>query len=129
MIDFCYYSYTGNTKSFIQRLDIQAFDLQSETPTIQKPFILFTPTYGGRCEGYIPVMLKNFLSENKNLYFLRGIIGSGNRSFGKTYCLTARILSERYHIPLLYTYELCGTPKDIDTVKGIISKWTVIPQK
>lgn len=125
MIDLFYLSQTGNTQSFVERLDLPAQRIQSEILSVQKPYILITPTYGGRCEGYLCPMLKNFLFHNKNLFFLRGVIGSGDRSFGKTFCYTARLISQRYHVPLLYTYELRGTDQDVNTVKGLISSWKV----
>lgn len=125
MIDIVYFSQTGNTSLFVKRLELPAKRLESTVFSMDNPYVLITPTYGGRCEGYLCSILKEFLLHNKNLVLLRGVIGSGDRSFGKTFCLTSKLISQRYHIPLLYTYELCGTDTDVKTVKGLVSKWKV----
>lgn len=74
--------------------------------------------------GEVPIEVEEFLSLNH--LNLRGIIGSGNRNWGSNYCRSAYILSERYSVPLLMTFEMSGTRKDVIKFQEILEKQGLI---
>lgn len=136
-----YMSLSGNTKSFINRLEkllskdyniktINIKDLvkeKNEFYKISENFIAFVPTYleGGNgidngTREILTTPLKDFISYEENYKYCLGVIGSGNKNFNKQYCLTAKQYSEDFNIPLLDTFELRGNNEDLDRVKNII---------
>jgi protein involved in ribonucleotide reduction len=123
MIDIFYFSRSGNTKKFVSHITNKAFNILDSVFSIQKGYILFTPTYSGRGEGFIPSEVSQFLKVNNNSFFLRGVIGSGNRTFLNTFNRAASLISQRYKVPLLYSYELAGNEKDVYEVKGLLQQW------
>lgn len=57
-----------------------------------------------------------------NAAFCKGIIGTGNKNFAGIYIYTAKELSAKYQIPILYDFEFNGTPKDVEFVQTLIQK-------
>ena len=55
----------------------------------------------------------SFMAYNDNYKHCLGIIGTGNRNFAGIYIFTAKELSAKYQIPLLYDFEFNGTPADV----------------
>lgn len=113
-----FHTLTGQTKRFIQKLDLPSEAIVElspvgQSPLLSEPFILILPTYNDSID-----FVEDFLVENQT--FCRGIIGIGNRNFGTDFCREARELSQEYHLPLLYELEFNGTEADINTVKGIL---------
>ena len=51
-----------------------------------------------------------------------GIIGTGNRNFAGIYIFTAKELSAKYQIPLLYDFEFNGTPADVAAVEKLATQ-------
>jgi protein involved in ribonucleotide reduction len=102
---------------------------KADTPVQTEPFVILLPTYGGGSEGKsVPQQVKKFLDVPGNAALLRGVIGSGNTNFGKDYCRAAKIISARFAIPLLYTFEIFGTPDDHEAVhEGLESFWKTQP--
>ena len=82
--------------------------------TVSEEFVLVTPTYGA---GNVPKQVVKFLNLEQNRVLCRGVIGSGNRNFFDDYAKAADIIAYKLQIPILYKYELAGTPEDIDEVK------------
>lgn len=129
-----YISLSGNTKSFINRLEkllskdynVKTIDIKdlikekNEFYKIAENFIAFVPTYleGGNgidngTREILTTPLKDFISYEENYKYCLGVIGSGNKNFNKQY-------SEDFNIPLLDTFELRGNNEDLDRVKNII---------
>lgn len=123
MIDIFYFSHSGNTKKFVNKLNHISYDILHFLKPVNKEYLLFTPTYSGRGESFIPHPVREFLKIGKNALLLRGIVGSGDSSFIHTFCQGSKALAHRYGVPLLYTYELCGTDKDVGNVKGLLKQW------
>ena len=117
-----YYSgKTGATQRFVDALGYESvFRITPESveTVLDKPYVLITPTYAdGQGHHAIPPLVRQFLELNKSTALLRGVVGTGNRSFGATYCLAARKISKVLTVPLLHTLEMSGMPHDVDQVK------------
>ena len=79
------------------------------------PWVLLTPSYkaGNADEVTLPAPVKAFLRSPANRRSLVGIIGSGNRNFGDYYQAAARELAAASGRPVLFEFELSGTPEDV----------------
>lgn len=111
-----FFSLTGQTRRFIQKLDMaeQALELKpSQEVAINEDFILLCPTYEAGAEH-----VDDFLDDHA--HSCRGIIGLGNRNFGPDFCHLAKRYATTYQLPLLYTLEFSGTAEDVETVKGML---------
>jgi protein involved in ribonucleotide reduction len=123
-------SISGYTQRFVEKLGIESarIPLYASEPELvaTRPYVLVLPTYGGE-EGRhsIPPQVMRFLNNPRNRSLLRGVIGAGNTNFGTAYCLAARKISAKCDVPLLYRFELMGTPEDVDLVRqGLEQFWT-----
>ncbi|MEE1622491.1 class Ib ribonucleoside-diphosphate reductase assembly flavoprotein NrdI [Zafaria sp. Z1313] len=123
-------SVSGYTARFIDKvgLDAARIPLYPHEPRLvaTEPFVLVLPTYGGE-EGRhsVPPQVVRFLNDERNRSLLRGVIGAGNTNFGTAYCLAARKISAKCGVPLLYRFELMGTPEDVSNVRqGLEEFWT-----
>lgn len=120
-------SSSENTHRFIQRLGLPARRIpldDAHTLHVSEPYILLTPTWGGgSAKGAVPRQVIRFLNDEHNRVWLRGIIASGNANFGAAYCLAGDIIARKCAVPLLYRFELMGTPQDIDNVRKGVSKF------
>ncbi|RLP75622.1 class Ib ribonucleoside-diphosphate reductase assembly flavoprotein NrdI [Mycetocola tolaasinivorans] len=116
---------TGATRVFIQRLGIAALRIgegEHERPAIvSEPFVLITPTYGsGADHAAIPREVRAFLMRARNYRQLRGVIGTGERSYGYAFSLASRLLSDQFAVPELYRLEGSGTEQDVRAVRAIL---------
>jgi len=129
MARLVYFSSTSeNTHRFIERLDLPADRIpvlkETEPFTALEPFVLVTPTYGSRAERKIPAQVARFLNHPGNRTLLRGVIAAGNANFGQDYCAAGHQISAKCGVPLLYRFELAGTPTDHQAVRdGLITFW------
>lgn len=134
-IEIRYSSVSGNTKSFIEKLQsvsdvpIHALPIGEETDfdIERKPYIAIVPTYLTGGTGTGPNVreeftwgLRDYIEYGRNQDKLLGIIGSGNRNFNEQYALTAKRYANDFNVPLLYTYELRGTLSDVETTLQIL---------
>jgi protein involved in ribonucleotide reduction len=49
-----------------------------------------------------------------------GVMGSGNRNFGRHYQMACRQIAERSQRPVLFEFELAGTPWDVEECRQIL---------
>ncbi|MGZ0067624.1 ribonucleotide reductase stimulatory protein [Microbacterium sp. Yaish 1] len=79
------------------------------------PWILLTPSYkaGNDAHATLPAAVRAFLRSPVNRRRLVGIIGSGNRNFGEHYQAAARELARASGRPVVFEFELAGTPEDV----------------
>ena len=101
-----------------------------ESPVVDEPFVLVTPTYGGgkgrgEEKGAVPKQVIRFLNEERNRQFIRGVISAGNTNFGESFGLAGDIISRKCNVPHLYRLELFGTPEDIDRVSDGLERWWI----
>ena len=109
-----YASKTGNIKRFINKFFKEFIDnhIITGNEIIIKDCILFTYTTG---IGEIPKEVDLFISNN--LQHIKGIVGSGNKNWGLSYCKACDLIKNQYYIPILYKFELSGNENDYLTLK------------
>lgn len=123
-------SVSGNTHRFVEKLGVDAERIpvraRAEPLRAQQPFVLILPTYGGgNGRGAVPKQVITFLNLPGNRLLLRGVIAAGNTNFGDAYCLAGDIIASKCQVPLLYRFELMGTPEDVSRVQqGLEQFWT-----
>lgn len=120
-------SASGNTARFVEgcRLDefgihVMRIPLRPDEPElhVDEPYVLLTPTYGGGTIGKaVPVQVKRFLNDERNRSGIIGVIASGNTNFGEAYGIAGDIIAAKCRVPLLYRFELMGTPEDTTAVR------------
>lgn len=124
MIHIVYFSYySGNTHRFVEKLNVPAtrIPIKDASPTVEEPYVLFVPTYGGGSEvRTVPKQVIEFLNNETNRKNLVGIIGFGNTNFGSHFCKGANIISEKTGKPVLARVEIFGTPEDVNNVLAIL---------
>ena len=114
---------SGNTARFVARLGLPALRIpirpDDPMPAVDAPFVLICPTYAdGQGRGAVPKPVIRFLNDSSRRALLRGVIGAGNRNFGATYALAARVIAEKCGVPVLWRFELAGTDTDIQQVRA-----------
>jgi protein involved in ribonucleotide reduction len=120
MVRVVYYSLTGNAERFVQELGAPSQSVQSATSDTG-PFILITPTY----TDTIPAPVRRYLDSLNELEMAQciGVVGSGNKNFGRDYCAAARNIEREYGIPHVYSFEVNGLPQDVLAVQNIIDNY------
>jgi protein involved in ribonucleotide reduction len=125
-------SASGYTHRFVSKLGLSEADtarlpLITKDPTLvaTQPFVLVTPTYGGGDgRGAVPKQVIKFLNVKGNRDLIRGVIAGGNTNFYEAYCLAGDIISRKCKVPLMYRFELMGTPEDVTAVReGLERFW------
>ena len=122
-------SASENTHRFVGKLGFRSARIPlrpKEAPlTVDEEYVLLVPTYGGgSVKGAVPKQVIKFLNDSRNRSLCRGVIASGNTNFGEAYCLAGDIIASKLNVPLLYRYELLGTPTDVVRVQeGLEDFW------
>lgn len=126
-----YYSSTsGNTHRFVESLGLRAvripMSMKAECLVMREPYVLICPCYadddGSKA---VPKQVIRFLNESANRFMLKGVIGTGNRNFGAYFAHAATVIARKCNVPVLYKFELSGTPTDIINVrKGMERLWS-----
>jgi protein involved in ribonucleotide reduction len=123
-IDIVYFSnYSGNTKRFVEKLDEHnairiPINWDRGGVTVDRPYILFVPTYGGgEGRAAIPRQVRHFLNIKENRNLLCGVVGFGNTNFGEHFCKAADLISAKTGVPVVARVELFGTEDDVQKVK------------
>jgi protein involved in ribonucleotide reduction len=90
-----------------------------------EPYVLVVPTYGGGPDTKaVPKQVIRFLNDERNRTFIRGVIAGGNTNFGEAYGLAGDIIAKKLNVPVLYKFELFGTPDDVRIVQeGLEAFW------
>lgn len=111
------YSLGGNSRRFADRLGVPVRYLSLiSSPEPDGPFILITPTYGGK----VPAPVQRFLAEPTNRQLLVGVVCSGNRNFGADYAIAGNLIAAEFGVPHLHSFELSGLNHDIEAVRSLI---------
>lgn len=122
-------SISGNTHRFVQKLGLPAtripLSARDEPLHVEEPYVLCLPTYGGgSVEGAVPKQVIKFLNDENNRSLIRGVVAAGNTNFGEAYCLAGDIVAAKCKVPLLYRFEVFGTPDDVRIVhEGLEAFW------
>lgn len=119
-----YFSTTSeNTHRFVAKLGLAAQRIplrnsEAAQCRAEAPYVLIVPSYGGgNLAGAVPKPVIHFLNQQGNRALLRGVIAAGNINFGTAYGLAGRVIAEKCQVPLLYKFELLGTPEDVERVR------------
>lgn len=126
-----FFSSTSNLiRRFAHRLQATdgrpLFDLAERTVRASEapgPWMLLTPSYkaGNDAHATLPAGVRAFLRSPTNRRRLIGIIGSGNRNFGTHYQAAARELARTSGRPVVFEFELAGTPEDVAECARILA--------
>ena len=121
-------SVSGNTERFVKKLgrDAARIPLMAKDPALKvtDPYVLVLPTYGGgNGEGAVPKQVIRFLNDEQNRGMIRGVVAAGNTNFGQGYCLAGDIISQKCKVPVLYRFEVFGTPDDVTAVNEGLEKF------
>ena len=111
------FSLTGNCKRFVDMCKIpeeDVIDLWDIDYEVNFDYILITPTIGF---GDVPEAVAEFLKINHR--HLKGVVGSGNKNWGKRFANASETISKEYNVPLLMKIELHGNTKDLIKFKKI----------
>ena len=127
-------SVSNNTHRFVQKLGVAAERIPlfnyDEPVVASEPYVLVLPTYGGGPETKaVPKQVLTFLKEERNRELLRGVIAGGNTNFGEAYGIAGDMIARKLDVPLLYKFELFGTPEDVTAVKEGLEKFWKLQQK
>lgn len=127
-----YYSSTSNlTGRFAEHLSVETGRAVHNLadPAVRRgeasgPWVLLTPSYkaGNADEVTLPAGVRSFLRSAANRRRMVGIIGSGNRNFGVYYQAAARELAATSGRPVLFEFELAGTPEDVARCAQILGE-------
>ncbi|WYJ90261.1 nrdI protein [Enterococcus sp. 9E7_DIV0242] len=121
MMKIVYFSVTGQTRRFIKKLDLPAYEIEPANPffEINEPFLLIVPTY----DIEITEVVNDFLDHKNNKEYLRGVAGGGNRNFADLFVYTAKDIARDYHVPLVFSFEFSGTSEDVESFKKVVSEF------
>lgn len=122
---YYYSSSSGLVRSFAERLDRPVRDLSVREVRLSEadgPWVLLTPSYktGNDANDTVPEAVRRFLRSAHNRRLLVGVMGSGNRNFGRYYQKAAREIAERSGRPVLFEFELAGTPWDVEECRRLL---------
>ena len=123
---YYYSSASGLVRTFAERLDRPVFNLAERANRLSEadgPWVLLTPSYktGSDRNDTIPEGVRRFLRSAHNRRLLIGVMGSGNRNFGRHYQMAAREISRRSGRPMLFEFELSGTRWDVEECQRILA--------
>lgn len=113
---------SGFTHRFVEKLGLPASripinSVEAGSFVISEPSTLILPTYGANGRDFVPKQVIRFLNVEGNRNLITSVIGSGNINFLDDYCKAADIVSAKLGVPVLYRFELAGTPDDIENVQ------------
>lgn len=111
-----YASRTGNVESIIDRLGVEALRIEDGSESVTEDYIVFTYTDG---YGDVPGEVSDFLENNSAN--IKGVVVSGDTSYGDAYCGAGDVIAEEYNVPVLYKVENEGTDEDIANIKNAIN--------
>lgn len=122
---YYYSSASGLVRSFAERLGRPVFNLaerEHRRSRVDGPWVLLTPSYktGNEANDTIPEGVHRFLNDEHNRRLMVGVMGSGNRNFGRYYQMAARQIAERSGRPMLFEFELAGTPWDVEECRHLL---------
>ncbi|WP_348921996.1 class Ib ribonucleoside-diphosphate reductase assembly flavoprotein NrdI [Enterococcus rotai] len=115
-----YFSVTGQTRRFIKKLDLAAYEIEPADPffEINEPFVLVVPTY----DQEITEVVNDFLDYKTNREHLQGVAGGGNLNFAELFVYTAKDIARDYNVPMLFAFEFSGTNEDVESFKKVVSE-------
>ncbi len=119
-VNLAYYSITGQTKRFVDKLGIDGYEITDADPFYQmgRSFILIVPSYDD--DMMDPVI--DFLQYEDNAKNCVGVAGGGNRNFNTLYNHTAKDIAAALNVPVVFEFEFNGTTKDVENFKKVVNE-------
>lgn len=123
---YYYSSASGMVRLFAERLGRPVHDLGEASvrgSVPEGPWVLLTPSYktGNEDNDTLPTPVKRFLQDPLTRRRLIGVMGSGNRNFGRHYQAAARQVAVASGRPMLLEFELQGTQWDVADARRILA--------
>ncbi|MBR3152899.1 MAG: class Ib ribonucleoside-diphosphate reductase assembly flavoprotein NrdI [Clostridia bacterium] len=113
-----YASRTGNVESIVNRLGFNdVLKIGDGSESVSEDYVLFTYTDG---YGDVPSEVADFVTNNSSN--IKGVVVSGDTSYGEAFCKAGDVISEEYNVPVLYKIENGGSDEDIENIKNEINK-------
>ena len=129
MFDVVYFSSVSeNTKRFVDKLGVKTVRIPLKTEEAaefvhEKDSVLVVPTYGGGNEGgTVPKQVIKFLNNPENRKHIKAVIAGGNTNFGEHFCRAGDVVASKLGVPVLYRFEITGTPEDVNEVKERLAR-------
>ncbi len=125
MASVVYYSLTGQTRRFVNKLDgVEKYELSADKEAIamSDPFIMVIPSYESHVYGDVIETAEEFLEYGDNAKLCKGLFGGGNRNFAQLFGITAKELSEEFDIPFLHGFEFQGSAYDVEKLTEELEK-------
>ena len=117
------------THRFVQKVGLPAVRIPLRPRvegmiTIHRPKVLILPTYGaGPHTKAVPKQVIQFLNIEQNRNNVVGVIGGGNTNFYGAYAIAADIVATKLNVPVLFRFEISGTPDDVRQVQEGLPKF------
>lgn len=130
MFDVVYFSSVSeNTKRFVDKLDAAAIRIPIRTEEAaefvhDRDSVLVLPTYGGGNDNStVPKQVIKFLNNPENRKHIKAVIAGGNTNFGSHFGKAGDIVADKLGVPVLYRFEITGTPEDVVEVKERLAQF------
>src|SRR5699024_2036963 len=119
-MNLAYYSITGQTKRFVEKLGIDGYEITDADPFYKmgRPFILIVPAY----DDDMMDSVIDFLQYEDNAKNCVGVAGGGNRNFNTLYNHTAKDIAAGLNVPVDFQFEFNGTQKDVENFKKVVNE-------
>lgn len=122
-------SVSENTKRFVDKLDPNAIRIPLKTEDAaefvhDRDSVLVVPTYGGGNDNStVPKQVIKFLNNPENRKHIKAVIAGGNTNFGSHFGKAGDIVADKLGVPVLYRFEITGTPEDVIEVKERLAQF------
>ena len=130
MFDVVYFSSVSeNTKRFVDKLEAQSVRIPIRTEEAaefvhDRDSVLVLPTYGGGNDNStVPKQVIKFLNNPENRKHIKAVIAGGNTNFGSHFGKAGDIVADKLGVPVLYRFEITGTPEDVVEVKERLAQF------
>jgi len=130
MFDVVYFSSVSeNTKRFVDKLEAQSVRIPIRTEEAaefvhDRDSVLDLPTYGGGNDNStVPKQVIKFLNNPENRKHIKAVIAGGNTNFGSHFGKAGDIVADKLGVPVLYRFEITGTPEDVLQVKERLAQF------
>ena len=130
MFDVVYFSSVSeNTKRFVDKLEAQSVRIPIRTDEAaefvhDRDSVLVLPTYGGGNDNStVPKQVIKLLNNPENRKHSKAVIAAGNTNFGSHFGKAGDIVADKLGVPVLYRFEITGTPEDVIEVKERLAQF------
>ena len=130
MFDVVYFSSVSeNTKRFVDKLEAQSVRIPIRTDEAaefvhDRDSVLVVPTYdGGNDNSTVPKPAIKILNNPENRKHIKAVIAGGNTNFGSHFGKAGDIVADKLGVPVLYRFEITGTPEDVLEVKERLAQF------